>query len=158
MHRRIHRNVVVLALLVMALLALPNCATNSAPETNIISGGATVLEAATMLQRGITAQTDAGTLNVELAQRMTDTVDQIYQKSTPLGEALKAYHAATNLDVKKLQAANIQKMVADVNSLVATLLGNPIPEGSLKQVSLLIGNLIASVGAVQAEIARGLGQ
>lgn len=145
------------ALACAILLLAPACASNTKPETTVAAYGATVLGAATELQKGITASTDAKVLPVATAQKLTGYVEVVYAKSVLLGEALKGYHAATSVDLKTVHAAEVVKLIADINGTVSQILGTALPDGAVKTINALVGNVIAAVGLVQAEVSKGLG-
>lgn len=152
----------VLAMLMLAVYTIGCASTGQpqatvAPDTRIAHYSGTVLNAATMLQRGITSATDTGGLPIPMAQQITGYVQQIYNKSVPLETALKAYHAATTTGPRSLAGADIQKIVADINGLIGQILGSKMPEGgTATQIIALVGNVIAAVGSVQSEIAAVL--
>jgi hypothetical protein len=145
----------------LVLLALVSsmsaCATNSPPETTVVHYSGTVLSAATELQKGITAATDTKILPVPTAQTMTRYIEIIYERSGPLLEGLKAYHVATTIDVRRIKAAEVQQLIAEINGAIASVLQIAIPDGAVQQVTTLVGNVISAVGAVQAEVAKSLG-
>jgi len=153
MHRVRNRRVSAIVL----ALVISGCAGNKQPETAVAHYGNTVLETATALQKGITAATDAKTLPVDIAQKLTSYSEQIYQKSGPLGDALRAYHTATTLDLRKLKAAEVQALINDVNSPLSKILQEAIPQPALQQITTLVANVMASVAAVQAEVAKAMG-
>ena len=150
-----HSKLAVIA--AVCVVALAGCAGNVKPETQVARIGTSVLGAATELQKGITASTDAGVLPVATAQTLTSYVEVISAKGASLGEALRAYHAATALDLKQVKASEIQDLIADMNATIGRSLGTALPDGALSQITALVGNVITAVGSVQAEVAKGLG-
>jgi hypothetical protein len=147
------------AAMLVAAMFLPACASsNTPPQTQVAHYTSNVLDAATELQKGITAATDAKVLPVDVARTLTGYSEVIYAKSGPLLAALKAYNATATGDVLHVKsAADVQKLIGEINATVGQLLGTAIPQGALSQISQLVGNVMSAVGAVQAEVARGLG-
>src|SRR5262245_43848848 len=76
-----------------------SCASHNPPDVTALQVSGTVLDTATALQKWITAQTDAKTIPVDVAQKLTGYVDQVYQKSGPLGDAVKAYHELSDVQL-----------------------------------------------------------
>ena len=144
-------------LALVALLFMSACAANVKPETTVATYGTTVLAAATELQKGITSATDTKVIPVATAQKLTAYVEEVYAKSGTLGEGLKAYHAATSVDLRKAKASEIVKLIADINTATGQILGTSLPSGAVQTINTLVANVIAAVGAVQAEVAKGLG-
>lgn len=155
--RKTYTVCVLLLAIVISTAAFPSCAGNNKPDTTVAVYGTNVLGAATELQKGVTAATDAGILPVAKAQTITAHVKIVYDKSGPLGDALRAYHAATALDVRNLKASEIQGWIADINGAIANILNVSLPEGAVAQISSLVGKVLAAISAVQAEVAKGLG-
>jgi len=122
----------------------------------VLQTGSTVLDAATRLQKGITQLTDNKTIPVATAQKLTGYVQQVYDKSGPLGDAVQAYKAMTDLNLRKQKASEIVQMIADINSPLSQILKEAVPEGALKELSTLAGNVVATVAQVQASIAQAL--
>lgn len=143
----------------LALVALVTfgCAGNRKPDVVIAQTGTTILAAVTELQKGITQMTDAKLLPVPTAQKLTGYLETVYSKSGSLSDALKAYHAATTPLDKQSKAALIQALLTQLNGPLAEMLGVSVPPGVVASLSKLVGNVMAVVGAVQAEVARGLG-
>jgi hypothetical protein len=77
-------------------------------------------------------------------------------KSTQLSEALKAYHAATTLAERTAKASEVQALITDLSAPLSQMLGVPLPAGAAQSVSRAIGNVMQVVGAIQAELAKGL--
>lgn len=147
-----------MAILSLALaLLLPGCAQNVKPDVAVASYGTDILKAATELQRGVTQMTDAKLLPVATAQKITDQVALVDQKSGPLSEALKAYHAATTSLDKQNKAALITTLIAQLNGPLAQILGISVPEGTVARLTKLVGDTMAIIGAIQLEVAKGLG-
>lgn len=145
-----------LPILVLAILA-SSCASNPNPaDVQVLQTGSSVLKAATALQRGITASTDAKALPVPLAQKLTGYVDLVYQKSGLLEHAVQAYHAATTTDLRKAKAAEIQQLLTDINAPIAQLLNEALPEGAVRQLTLLVGNVMSAIASVQSAIGTSL--
>jgi hypothetical protein len=88
---------------------------------------------------------------------MTDLNQQLHDKAEQLSSALKAYHVATTPLEKQSKAALAQRIVEQLSGSLAQLLGVQVPEGVTASISGLIGNVMRMVGAVQAELAQGLG-
>lgn len=146
------KRIVVLA----TLLAVVSCAGHKAPVIVVQTTG-TVVDAATALQKAVTAATDAGVLPVPLAQKLTGYNEVIYAKSGTLLEAVRAYSTLQAPDLKKLKAAEVQQLVADVNAQLARFLKESLPQGVLSQLTALVGNVMSAVSAVQLQVAKGLG-
>jgi PBP1b-binding outer membrane lipoprotein LpoB len=145
-----------LSILALALL-LADCASNPNPaDVQVLQTGSTVLQAATALQKGITASTDAKVLPVPLAQKLTGYVAIVSQKSGLLENAVQAYHAATTVDLRKAKAAEIQQLLTDINSPIAQLLNEALPDGAVRQLTLLVGNVMSAVASVQRAIGASL--
>lgn len=151
MLRRLKRIVVL-----TTLLAIVSCSGNKAPVVVVQTTG-TVVDAATALQKAVTAATEAHLLAVPLAQKLTSYNEAIYTKSGTLLEAVRAYAALQAPDLKKLKAAEIQQLIADVNAQLGRFLGESLPQGVLSQLTALVGNVMAAVSAVQLQVAKGLG-
>lgn len=151
MLRRI-KHIVVLA----SLLAFISCMGNKAPVVVVQTTG-TVVEAATALQKAVTAATDAHALPIPLAQKLTGYNEVIYAKSGTLLEAVRAYSLLQAPDLKKLKASEIQQLIADVNAQLGKFLGESLPQGVLSQLTALVGNVMSAVSAVQLQVAKGLG-
>jgi hypothetical protein len=152
------KRVSLLVAMLVALFVVGCGAGQAPPETQVAHYETTVLGAATALQKGITAATDAKSLPVPIAQQLTGYVEQVYATSGKLNTALVAYHAAATLDLRKIQAAQVQQLVAELNTILSQILGVAIPPGAGTQIVTLAGQVIGAIGAVQAEIAKGLGQ
>jgi len=152
----VHRRAATVAAL-LAALAVVDCAGNRQPEANIARGTASIVEAATALQKGITAATDQRAIDVALGQRLTGYSQIVYDRSGTLRDALVAYHAATTLQLKQGEAAKIQAALVDVGGAVSKMLGERIPDGALAQLSLLVGNVMNAAAQIQAEVAKTLG-
>lgn len=143
--------------LVLSTAALPSCAGNNKPETVVAVYGTNVLGAATELQKGVTAATDAGVIPVPKAQEITKHVKIVYDKAGPLGEALRTYNAATSVSLRNVKASEIQGWIADINGAIANILNVSLPDGAVAEISKLVGKVLAAISAVQAEVAKGLG-
>lgn len=150
------RALLAATLVVAALTAA--CAGNKAPDATVAHYGGTVIGAITELQKGVTAATDSGALPVETARQVTTQVERARDAAARLGTALQAYHAAATLDLRKLSAAEIQTQLAAVSEAVGAILKVSVSGSAATQVTTLIGNVIQAVSAVQAEVAKGLGQ
>lgn len=142
--------------LIILLGLFVGCAQNNPPEVTVLQTGSTVLDAATRLQRGITQLTDNKTLPVATAQKLTGYVQQVYDKSGPLGDAVQSYKSITDLNLRKQKASDIVQMIADINSPLSQILKESIPEGALKELATLVSNVVATVAQVQATIAQSL--
>lgn len=146
-----------LLLIMAALVMAVSCTGNPKPETTVARTGNAVLESTAVLQRGITVATDAKQLPVDVARRLTGYSEQVYKASGPLGDALRAYHAATTLDLKRINAAEIQTLLSDINTPLGKMLAETIPGGALQQITALISNVMTAVSNVQHEIAATMG-
>lgn len=147
---------VALLMLTVTSAVSPGCASNAKPETTILQVGTTVLGAVTELQKGITAATDQHSLPVPLAQQLTGYVTVVHDKAGPLEDALKAYHAATSVNVRTATAAQIVKLIGDMNNAINNVLGTALPAGVVAELSKLVGKVLEAIGAVQLEVAKGL--
>ncbi len=148
------------ALLVgMLCLGLLGCATapgQRPPDVAAAQVGTNVLQAATLLQNEVNRLTAATVLPVALGQRITDANKIVSQKAGQLSTALKAYHAATALADRSAKAAEVQALITQLSEPLSAMLGVKLPEGAASSVSRLIGAVMSAVGAVQAEVAKGL--
>lgn len=145
----------LVGLITVAALTV-SCTGNAKPQVTVAHYTGTVVAAATELQKGVTAATRTGVLPVATAQKLTSYNEVIYEKSGQLVTALRAYDAATSLDVKQLKASEVQVVIAQLNTTIGQFLGTSLPPGVAAQINTLVGNVISAVGAVQAEIAKGL--
>ncbi len=159
LHRR-SRSIVLAIVLACTLPFSTGCATANgkvAPETAVAAYGTDILKAATDLQQGVTQLTDAKLLPVPTAQKISDQITVIAQKAPSVSDALKAYHAATTPLDKQSKAALVQTLVAQLNGPLANILGINVPEGTSQRITKLVGDTMAVVGAIQMEVAKGLG-
>lgn len=152
-----HRPRLALAALLAYAVSSGACA-KQPPEVTAAHIGSSVLETAEALQRGITRETDAKVLPVALAQKLTGYTQIIYDKSGPLGEALRRYHAATTIDLKNASAAEIQAGIAEITQALNLFLKEPLPAGIASELSSLAANVMAAIASVQAEVAKSLGK
>jgi uncharacterized membrane protein len=141
----------------IVLLFLPACATNAKPDVTTAHYTTDILSAVTELQKGVTQMTDQKLLPVPVAQQITGYVKDVYAKSGDLDEALKAYHSATSATEKQSKAALIQTLLSQLDGPIASILGVAVPEGSVQRLTKLVGTVMNVVGAVQQEVAKGLG-
>lgn len=153
---RVTKRLLIAMACVILVSACSSCAGNNPPDVVALQVGGTVLDTATALQKQITAWTDAKTLSVPMAQKLTGYVQQVYDKSGPLGDAVKAYHDITDLNLKKLKAAEIEQLIADINSPLGKLLAEAVPEGVLRQFTLLVTNVMDAITKAQASVVAEL--
>lgn len=149
---------ICLCVLVAAFaIAASGCASRTnPPDVTVLQTGSTVLQTASALQKGITAATDAGSLPVPLARKLTGYVEVVYAKSGQLETAVQAYHLATAIDVRRLKAAEIQALLTDLNAPLGKLLAEALPAGVVRQLTLLAGNVMAAIASVQLSIASSV--
>lgn len=150
------RNIYIVATVLM-VTGYVGCATNTPPQTQVTHYTGTVLQAATELQKGVTAATDAKVMPVPMAQELSGYIKVVYDKSGPLLDALNVYNTAATLELKKKSAADIQRDIVSMNEAIGKILGVAMPEGVAVQISKLVGNVMMAIGAMQAEVAKGLG-
>lgn len=158
--RKLQRiNSIVSFLFVFSLvLQAASCAGKRAPEVTVVSAGAGILETATALQKAVTAATDAGTLPVPLARKLTGYNEQVLAAATKARVALESYHTATTVDLRRVKASEIQAHLGDINAALGKFLGEALPEGTVRQLTVLVGNVMATVSSVQSVVAQGLGR
>lgn len=126
------------------------------PDVAIAQVGTDVLKAATMLQLEVNRLTAAGTLPIAVGQSITDANKAVSAVAPKLSTALKAYHAATSLTDRTTHAAEVQALITQLSAPLASMIGVHLPVGAARSISGLIGAVMAAVGAVQTEIAKGL--
>lgn len=149
-------------LLAVGLLSmmLLGCATGGAgsrpPDVAAAQVGTDVLKAATTLQNEVNRLTAATVMPIPIGQQITDANKIVSEKSGQLSTALKAYHAATSLADRTSTAATAQALITELSEPLSRMLGVKLPEGAAQSVSRLIGAVMSAVGAIQAEIAKGL--
>jgi hypothetical protein len=144
---------------IIVLAILTACATGSGqrpPDVAAAQVGTNVLQAATLLQNEVNRLTAAGTLPVSAGQSITDANKVVSAKAGQLSTSLKAYHAATSLADRSAKAAEVQALITQLSEPLSSMLGLKLPEGAAQSVSRLIGGVMQAVGAIQAEIAKGL--
>lgn len=148
----------LMAALVAVVLTIA-CATAGGrqPDVAVAQVGTGVLQAATVLQNEVNRLTAAGTLPVAIGQKITDANKIIFDKSADLSTALKGYHAATTPLEKQGAAALVQNLLGQLSDPLAKMLGVQLPAGTAQSLSRLIGNVMSVVGAIQSEVAKGLG-
>lgn len=142
---------------VVLTLVFAGCSGNSKPETTITQNASTIVKAATALQTYTTEATKSGVLPVAAAQKITWYNEVVYAKSGDLQKALQAYHNATTASAKSSGAALVQEIIGQLNGPLAQILGVAVPESVATNLQRLAGNVIALIGAVQAELAKSLG-
>jgi len=145
------------AALAVALLLTAGCSGNPKPETTIAQNTTTIVQAATALQTYTTGATKSGVLPVAAAQKITGYNEVIYARSGDLQKALQAYHDATTASAKSKGAALVQEIIGQLNGPLAQILGVAVPDSVATNLQKLAGNVIALIGAVQAELAKSLG-
>jgi hypothetical protein len=140
------------ALIAACLLVFVSCATGSGqrpPDVAAAQSTGTIVSAATELQTTVNQLTAAGTLPVASGQKITDANKIVSAKAAQLSSALKAYHAATSLADRTARASEVQTLITELSAPLSQMLGVPLPSGAAQSVSQV-------VGAIQAEIAKGL--
>jgi hypothetical protein len=143
----------------MICLSLSGCATAQGqrpPDVAAAQVGTNVLQAATVLQNEVNRLTAATVLPVALGQKITDANRVVSAKAGQLSTSLKAYHAATSLADRSAKAAEVQALITQLSEPLSAMLGVKLPDGAASSVSRLIGSVMQAVGAVQAEVAKGL--
>lgn len=150
-----------IALLVLfCVVCSSSCASGNGPQrppdVAVAQVGTDVLKAATLLQNEVNRLTAARTMPVALGQTITDANKKVSDKAPQLSSALKAYHAATSLADRSSKAAEVQKLITELSGPLSEMLGVKLPDGAAASVSGLIGGVMSAVGAIQAEIAKGL--
>jgi len=155
--RRIRSLVLIVALVSMGCTGGDPNKPKVAPDVAVAAYGTDILKAATDFQRSVTQMTQAGLIPIPTAQKITDQIAVIDQKAGPVSAALKAYHAATTPLDKQNKAQLIQTLIAQLNGPLTNLLGIAVPEGTVQRITKLVGTVLATVSAIQAEVAKGLG-
>ena len=147
----------VFALCCIGLLSA-SCATSGQrpPDVAVAQTGTAIVSAATELQNTVNQLTAAGTLPVAAGQKITDANKVVASKAAQLSTALKAYHAATSLADRSVKASEVQALITQLSGPLSEMLGVQLPAGAAQTVSRAIGNVMQVVGAIQAEIAKGL--
>jgi hypothetical protein len=140
------------------LLMLSACASAGSrpPDVATAQVGTAILKAATELQLQVNNLTAAGTLPVPAGQKITDANKLVSERAGQLSSALKAYHAATTLTERSNLAAKVQALITQLSEPLSQMLGVELPAGAAQSISRLIGVVMQAVGAVQAEVAKGL--
>jgi hypothetical protein len=153
------RKFVIVLALALVLPFSTGCAKGAkvAPDVAVASYGTDLLKAATEFQRAVTQLTDAKALPVSTAQKITDQIEKVEQRATPLSNALKAYHAATTPLDRQNKALLIQTLITQLNGPLAEILGIQVPDATAARLSQLVGNVMRVLTAVQGEVAKGLG-
>lgn len=154
-----HSIIAILAVLSICAVMLGGCATASTakPDVTVASYGTTILSATADLQKMITDLTRSRLLPVVTGQKLTGYVEQVYQKSGELATALRAYHAATTPVEQQSKAALVQTLLTQLSGPLAQMLSVDLPEGTVQRLTKLIGTVMSVVGAIQSEVAKGLG-
>lgn len=155
------RSFVMLFAVFVLIASTPGCASDpskpSRPVDVAVAQTTTdIVGAATKLQLEVNRLTAARTLPVDIGQKYTDADKVLLSKATQLSTALDAYHAATSLADRSAKAAEVQALITDLSGPISQMLGLKLPDGAAQSVSKLIGNVMAVVGAIQGEIAKGL--
>lgn len=143
----------------MICLTLMACASRPGqrpPDVAAAQVGTNVLQAATVLQNEVNRLTAASVLPVALGQRITDANKVVSAKAGQLSTALQAYHAATSLADRSTKASEVQALITQLSEPLSAMLGVKLPDGAASSVSRLIGAVMQAVGAIQAEVAKGL--
>jgi hypothetical protein len=143
----------------VCVAVLAGCASGGGsrpPDVAAAQVGTDVLKAATVLQLEVNRLTAASVLPVELGQRFTDANKVVSSTAGQLSTVLKAYHAATSLTERSNLASKAQALITQLSEPLSRMLGVTLPAGAATSVSRLIGAVMSAVGAVQAELARGL--
>jgi len=149
----------VLAALLLGLApALSGCASAGTrpPDVAAAQIGTDVLKATTLLQAEVNRLTAAGALPVPLGTQITDGNKVVSAKAGQLSTALKAYHAATSLADRSAKASEVQALITQLSGPLSSMLGVKLPDGAAQSLSRLIGGVMQAVGAIQAEVAKGL--
>lgn len=149
------------AMIAVACMLVVSCASSGTAgkrpaDVAAAQVGTNVLQAATLLQNEVNRLTAAGTLPVALGQTITDANRKVSEKAPQLSQALKAYHAATSLADRSAKAAEVQSLITSLSEPLSSMLGVKLPSGAAQSVSNLIGGVMAAVGAIQSEVAKGL--
>lgn len=157
-----HSIIAILAVMSVCALVLGGCATTSSnvkPDVAAAHYGATILEATAALQNGITDMTRAKLIPVATAQKLTGFVEQIYTRSGELETVLKAYHAATTPSEQQSKAALVQNLLTQLSGPLASMLdvGGSVQGSAVQRLTKLIGTVMSVVGAIQSDVAKGLG-
>ncbi len=147
----------MLSAMLSAFLVTSACASAGSRPADVATAqvGTNILKAATALQLQVNQLTAAGTMPVSAGQAITDANKVVSAKAAQLSDALKAYHAATALE-RGSKAAEVQALITQLSGPLADMLGVKLPAGAAQSVSRLIGVIMQAVGAVQAEVAKGL--
>lgn len=144
----------------VALLCFSACAssggTQRPPDVAVAQTATAIVQAATNLQNEVNRLTAAGTLPVDIGQKFTDADRVLLAKASQLSTALDAYHAATSLADRSAKASQVQALITELSGPLSSMLGVKLPEGAAQSVSKLIGNVMAVIGTIQGEIAKGL--
>lgn len=141
-----------------AVLSLVACASagQRQPDVAVAQTGTAIVAAATQLQQTVNQLTASGALPVAAGQKITDANKVVSAKAAQLSVSLKAYHAATAIADRSLKAAEVQALITGLSEPLSAMLGVQLPAGAAQTVSRAIGNVMQVVGAIQAEIAKGL--
>jgi len=149
-----------LGLCVVVLLSLSGCASSGAgqrpPDVALAQTTTDIIGADTKLQLEVNRLTAARALPVAIGQKFTDANKIILAKGMQLSTALDAYHAATSLGDRSVKAGEVQALITELSGPISELLGLKLPAGAAQSISKLIGNVMAVVGAIQGEVAKGL--
>jgi hypothetical protein len=151
---RFHSQLVIALLLISSVGCAGNPSPSVSPQASIAHHGAATLNAVAELQRGVTAAAQARPAFVPAARQITAVVEQIHTRAGQLGEALRAYDAATTLDLRNLSEAQVQQTVANINGLLVDAFNVKITDATGVQVSALIANVARVVATLSAEIAK----
>lgn len=152
-----HSMIALLALLSLCALFLGGCATNQKPDVAVASTGTTILAAATELTNGVTTMVEGGLIPKATGAKIADQVQIVHDKAAQLSDALKAYHAATTPLEQQSKAALVQSLLTQLSGPLAQILQVNVPEGTVQRLSALVGRVMTVVGAIQQEVAKGLG-
>lgn len=149
-----------LVIVICAVGLLVGCASGGGsrpPDVAAAQIGTDVLKAATVLQNEVNRLTAAGVLPVNIGQQFTDANKVVSSTAGQLSTVLKTYHAATTLTERSNLAAKAQTLITQLSEPLSRMLGVTLPDGAATSLSRLIGTVMSAVGAVQAEVAKGLG-
>lgn len=144
-------------LISLAILTLSGCGGKHPPDVTALQLGSTLLQNATILQKGITAKMDARELSVPLATQLSAPIEKLVARAPALENAVKAYHAATTGAAKAVAAKDVQALLTEANALMSTFLNVTIPPGVSAELTKLAATVLSTISSLQLEFARGLG-
>lgn len=141
----------------LCLMFLPACAHTGVDvdlQTQVAHHGADILKWVREGQEQVISLQSQKAIPNDVADKAMKAIDKAIPVAERLSTSLKTFDAATKLDLKQIQAEEIQKLLTELEGTLGDALNFQVPPGTTASATELLSKVKYASDSIRAEIAK----